>query len=197
MRVIRHDNPIPFDVDGVLVIDNFGRWPSDHPDLMDIDINGTIRTVMPAVENIAYLKQLKKEGKLIFLWSQSGYLWAEKVMYALHLEDYVEWVMRKPMGYIDDNPAHTWMERQYIRPAVLDTAINKEEPKNPLFESINLYQPLTDAPEGVTINQQVEGQTISIWSSTPQCKCGGHEGVINGDLQICTKCGADKPVPRF
>lgn len=197
METLWNENPIPFDVDGTLVTDNFGRWAPDHPDLIDIEINGTVRTVMPVQEHIELLKMMKAEKKYIIVWSQAGVKWAHKVIQALGLEDYVDLCMMKPMGYVDDNPAHRWLERAYVRPAVLDTTLKPEGPTNPLYEELDLYKPVATPEKDFTVCQFIEGGRLSFWTSEPHCPCGSRESYIQGDKQICTHCGKERDVPRF
>lgn len=74
--------------------------------------------VVPHSAHIKVLKDRKARGATIIVWSQSGYKWAEAVVKALKLENYVDQVMSKPVAYIDDLPVQEWMaERIYLDPA--------------------------------------------------------------------------------
>ena len=58
------------------------------------------------VEN---LKRHKGRGHVIIVWSAGGGEWAQRVVEALKLQDYVDIVMSKPAWYYDDKPCETWM----------------------------------------------------------------------------------------
>lgn len=58
-----------------------------------------------------------KRGCYIIVWSQSGEAWADAVVKALGLEEYVNQTMPKPTSYGDDLPAEIWMQHQiYLEP---------------------------------------------------------------------------------
>ena len=67
--------------------------------------------------HIKILKDRKRRGATIVVWSQSGYKWAEAVVRALNLQNYVDFVASKPIAIIDDKPAADWLaERIYLDP---------------------------------------------------------------------------------
>lgn len=60
--------------------------------------------------HVRILKERKARGATILVWSQGGWAWAEAVVKALELQDYVDIVCSKPALYVDDKPASQWME---------------------------------------------------------------------------------------
>ena len=52
--------------------------------------------------NVAYLKKFADRNHAIIVWSGSGVAWAQAVVRALGLTDYVHAVLSKPSYYIDD-----------------------------------------------------------------------------------------------
>lgn len=61
--------------------------------------------------NIRLMKEKKSRGATVILWSQGGYEYAESVAKALCLEEYVDFIMTKPVGLIDDLEANHWMPK--------------------------------------------------------------------------------------
>lgn len=100
---------IYFDVDDTLVI-----WQVNPPeDFMDrivmiADATGPV-AVQPHTKHIKLLKEHKKNGDIIVVWSQGGSDWAEAVVKGLKLEEYVDLIIAKPALYYDDLPPEQWM----------------------------------------------------------------------------------------
>lgn len=65
--------------------------------------------VSPIDENIEFLKSLKARGHYIVVHSNNGWQWAEEVIKALKLEEYVDEVKTKPTKVVDDEPASAWI----------------------------------------------------------------------------------------
>lgn len=60
--------------------------------------------------NVTLLKKMAARGHAIVVWSGGGSDWAEAVVQALELEDFVEVVSGKPTYYIDDiSNAREWI----------------------------------------------------------------------------------------
>lgn len=65
--------------------------------------------------NRKILMDRKARGTTIIVWSAGGHAWAKAVIEAMKLQDYVDYIMSKPMGYIDDKKADEILgERIYI-----------------------------------------------------------------------------------
>lgn len=70
---------------------------------------------VPHHPHIKILKNKKTRGAHVVVWSAGGYAWAEAVVTALGLQEYVDQIMTKPSSYMDDKLATEFMgERIYL-----------------------------------------------------------------------------------
>ena len=99
--ILPYDNMVHFDVNNTLAT----KTKEKQDDSVDID--GTWHS--PITKNIELLKKLKSEGKHIAVWSKDGHRYAELAVKALKLANYVDAVLSKPDGYVDDKDASKWM----------------------------------------------------------------------------------------
>lgn len=103
-----------FDVDDTLI---YWTEPSLKEGSKEVifEFNGfTIKkyVIIPHVEE---LKLQKESGSYIVVWSASGYQWAEAIVKALELEEYVDLIISKPTRYYDDKEASKWLpNRRYL-----------------------------------------------------------------------------------
>jgi FMN phosphatase YigB (HAD superfamily) len=102
--VLQNKNSIFFDCDDTLVM-----WDNKHKNFDESNcvvvtdpIIGFCEALVPHDEHIRILKEYKRDGKTIVVWSAGGWEWAKAVVEALWLEDFVDAVMEKPMAYVDD-----------------------------------------------------------------------------------------------
>lgn len=117
MQVINNDHVICFDVDDTLIMWNCVPFDEDSGAVQIFDVDQKFSAwVIPHQEHIDLLKRYKAKGKVVIVWSQSGFEWVECVVKALKLEEYVDFCMTKPEKYIDDLNANEWMEHHYIGP---------------------------------------------------------------------------------
>lgn len=104
-----------FDVDDTLVM-----WDlPENPPLVDcalIKCRGYESKVLINRYNVDLLKKFAKRGHAVIVWSAGGADWAEAVVKALRLEEYVCVVSGKPSYYIDDisDPAHILGKHGYF-----------------------------------------------------------------------------------
>lgn len=115
MKVIESEQLIYIDCDDTLVV-----WGNEHnPEFKEVEIvdpyDGQKVLLSAHAGHIKVLKDRKKRGSHITVWSASGYQWALAVVAALGLENYVDVVSSKPFMYIDDLEAKEILgERLYL-----------------------------------------------------------------------------------
>ena len=89
-----------FDVDDTLVMWSIPQqW---NGDLVTVKCRDFADTLVPNPHNIKLLKKMAARGHAIVVWSGGGADWAEAVVKALGLEEFVDVVTGKPTYYIDD-----------------------------------------------------------------------------------------------
>ena len=96
-----------FDVDDTLVDWNRRDTPNS---VMFEDLSGTFWSLEPKWDVIRKLKEHKRNGDTVIVWSQGGWDWAKEVVKTLRLESYVDAVITKPHVFYDDLPATRFME---------------------------------------------------------------------------------------
>lgn len=118
MRTIKNDMLARFDVDKTII---FSR--SELPPGFDFERNKPIivttskstAQVWPHLEHIEKLKEHKARGQHVVVWSAGGWEWAEAVVKALGLEEFVDDVEPKGQWWWDDLPKDKiCKERCYI-----------------------------------------------------------------------------------
>lgn len=115
MKVIDKESTIFIDVDQTLIMWGIKAKKGDKLIAITNPHSGEQNYLAPHPGHIKVLKDRKARGSYVVVWSASGYAWAEAVVKALELEDYVHLVMTKPHMYIDDKKAKDIMgERLYI-----------------------------------------------------------------------------------
>ncbi len=58
--------------------------------------------LLPHTQHINLIKKYKVQGYTVIVWSAAGALWAKEVVDQLKLHDYVDFIMSKPIKYVDD-----------------------------------------------------------------------------------------------
>lgn len=106
MITLDKDNVAYFDVDDTLIIYERNLSSDRYHELFELSLEPLISGVLvaPHRNNIQALKDHKAWGNGVVVWSRSGAQWAEKVVKALGLEQYVDVVLSKPFYYYDDKP---------------------------------------------------------------------------------------------
>lgn len=114
MKIINNESNIYFDVDDTLVI--WGKIARGQKAVAITDpYDGSQHVLRPHLGHIKVLKDRKKRGCIIHVWSAGGYRWAEAVVKALKLESHVDFVLSKPVMYVDDLQAADILgERLYL-----------------------------------------------------------------------------------
>lgn len=103
MQVIKGEKFVYFDVDDTLVM--WGYLGDKETRLEFVEPWGGSVWLNPNELAIKALKDHKKCGSTIIVWSQGGWDWAESVVKTLKLEEFVDAVMTKPHVWYDDVPA--------------------------------------------------------------------------------------------
>jgi hypothetical protein len=116
MNVIKNEHIVYVDVDDTLVLHNPPSGEYDHVDVKDPIGNRVIRLAIH-LPMVRLLKEEFSRGSYIVVWSRGGYRWAENVVSALNLQDYVHQVQTKPLVYMDDKDISEWLTyRIYLSP---------------------------------------------------------------------------------
>lgn len=119
MIVIPNDKSAFFDCDETLVIWDFDR--NLYTGIRITSPDGLVsEMVNPHIGHIKKLKEHKLRGQLVVVWSAGGYAWAETVVKALGLENYVDYVMAKPAWAWDDLTPNEFIKRCYIKPGEME-----------------------------------------------------------------------------
>ncbi len=121
MKVIEHEDIVPFDVDDTLVMHCpvSSIPPGERVDVYDAVTGGFIPMRMNK-PMIRLLKETSHRGSYVIVWSRGGCRWAADVVKALDLVLYVDHVQTKFTRYCDDTPVDKWApDRIYLGPDVL------------------------------------------------------------------------------
>ncbi len=108
-HVLKNDHPWAVDIDDTLLL-----WdvPKKDPMVTFTEPHSGDSITVPINENnIRLLKEKKSRGALVILWTQGGYEYGDVVATALNIREYVDIIMTKPVGLIDDLEAHAWMPK--------------------------------------------------------------------------------------
>lgn len=100
MRINDNENIVHFDVDETLVLHDAVKH--EHLPKVLLDYYGHHKVFAVHDEHVKLLKAYKARGFYIRVNSNNGYRWAEQVVKALSLEEYVDEVSTKAVKYVDD-----------------------------------------------------------------------------------------------
>lgn len=111
MKILQSNNPVYFDIDNTLVRE---ITDADSKGFLFTYVNHPLRANAPTARiplkaNIQLLKDMSARHRTIVVWSANGWQWAEAVIKALELENHVHYVIEKPIAYVDDLDASTFM----------------------------------------------------------------------------------------
>jgi len=143
MFTLKCTMPAMFDVDDTLM-----KW-NPHPDELEdngIECKWPVRSItmseegkivvkeqfeegsyIPLYGNIEQLKEHKRRGHTVIVWSAGGWKWAENAVKMLGLEDYVDLVMEKPKSVYDDKALEEFMPKVQFIPE--RQTVEEEKPK--------------------------------------------------------------------
>lgn len=125
MIVVKSDKTVWVDVDDTLIL-----WKPTHEQLV---LGKTVKITCPAgtyvvdgedteckswtelfavhSTHVEQIKRHKIRGHTVIIWSAGGWQWANAVVKALQLEQYVDLVISKPSWIYDDLPAERFMPK--------------------------------------------------------------------------------------
>jgi hypothetical protein len=141
MFALRCTRPAIFDVDDTLIKwrpnadekENYGvecEWPIRA---LTMDAEGRLVLKEQKEEdsfirieaNIEQLKEHKRRGHTVIVWSAGGWVWAEMAVKMLGIEDYVDLVLEKPTSLYDDKALEEFMPKvQFMK----DPEVIKKDP---------------------------------------------------------------------
>lgn len=107
------------DVDDTIVIWDVSEAPVEElVEVLDpFNDFGAKILLWPNKPMIEMIKTKKARGSYVTVWSAGGEAWANAVVNALGLTEFVDATMDKPHSYGDDLPCEKWMgERIFISP---------------------------------------------------------------------------------
>lgn len=110
---------VSFDVDDTLVLHDPVR--TDNKTLIKIkdpymSDNSSVKVYVHQA-HVDLLKQFKHRGYTVIVWSAGGSKWANEVIKALKIEEYVDIVITKPVKLFDDLPLNEALgQRIYLEP---------------------------------------------------------------------------------
>lgn len=118
MIVYQNELTISLDVDDTLVMWKDNPYSPGKGKIKITDPNdpdSPYRFLYPHKRHINFLKKCHNRGYLVTVWSNGGWEWAEAVVRALNLTEYVTKVESKPIKIVDDLPYDaTFPKRLYL-----------------------------------------------------------------------------------
>ena len=111
MITIKNEATLFVDVDQTLVL-----WRSKNPNLTIIDPYDGEELKLEIVEaHVKLIKRAKGRGRTVIVWSHGGCLWAEAVVKAIGIEEYVDYCMTKVEDYVDDLDIGQWITKNIFQ----------------------------------------------------------------------------------
>lgn len=106
-----------FDIDQTIVIwekdINIVLNGTDEKHCIPVELNGKKFFIRPLWGHVNQIIQQNLKGLICIAWSAGGASWADAVVRALNLQDYVLCSLTKPNFYYDDKPAEHFMGKHY------------------------------------------------------------------------------------
>ena len=116
MKVIKNTGLVYFDVDDTLVRYDLDTHNNEEHEYVYVNskIKGTIVTLRVHRAHVELLKTFKRRGKTIVVWTHAGWQWANEVVKALELKEFVDLIIEKPDRLVDDMPTTDLARRIYL-----------------------------------------------------------------------------------
>lgn len=112
MRINTNEQRVLIDVDLTLIEPNTNGLGLLN--YLTLNYYGKPLEFCPLIPHIDLLKSYKQRGYEVIVHSANGWQWAKEVVEKLGLTEFVDEVATKPLKYVDDKPADTWMHRVYL-----------------------------------------------------------------------------------
>lgn len=108
------ETPMVVDVDETLIGKTKSAEGAVFETMVEFNYYGQKVRAKPLQKHIEFIKACHSRGYEITVWSANGYRWAEEVVNKLKLNKYVHYIATKPLIYVDDKDANSWMKRVFI-----------------------------------------------------------------------------------
>jgi predicted phosphatase len=112
MLVVKNETPVYFDVDDTLIL-----WQEPSVDSIykaTLNFYGKIVYLYPHLKHIELMKSYRARGFYIIVHSGNGATWANEVVMALGLTEYVDLVIGKPVKIIDNEHPDKWLPKHFF-----------------------------------------------------------------------------------
>lgn len=121
MKVHRNEVVFAVDVDGTLVsLKKYSAYDKNVLAVHNPYVNED-RYLRVHKSHVQIVKEMLGRGRLVLVWSASGFGWAEATVKALGLNHKNLVVMTKPIGHMDDLDCTHWMgNRLFIKDEELE-----------------------------------------------------------------------------
>lgn len=110
MYVLPEGRVAYFDVDDTLV--EWAEQKGINHKAIAIKMGNHTSYKLPIMKHVEELILQAKSGTYIIVWSAGGSKWAEAVVKALSIEDYVDAILTKPDRIYDDKNPENWMPKR-------------------------------------------------------------------------------------
>ena len=139
MFISRDIDTVYFDVDDTLVMwDNDATYADPAWDSERILIDGL--SLIPHYTHIRLLKYHKARGRQIVVWSAGGSRWAQDVISALKLNQYVDVIINKPRWFYDDLPVEAGIGRAKYSEPPTQPKFTPTKPRCPTCSGIGFFE---------------------------------------------------------
>ena len=103
MKIAKSEMVITFDVDDTLIMwDENHTKPFEGAVAVECPWDGSTSYHRPHERHVRFLKKQYAKGMTVVVWSAAGTKWAEAVVRTLRIQDHVDFVMSKPVKWVDD-----------------------------------------------------------------------------------------------
>ncbi len=102
MFILNKERVVYLDCDDSAIIWEPEKYPHTEDELVHYEDAYGRWSFLPHKKNIEFVKNVKRQGYGVVVWSAAGANWATKVVQMLKLEDYVDAVLSKPEIAVDD-----------------------------------------------------------------------------------------------